>query len=87
MTDEVRAQLKAGDRQWQRDLGNNLNLKKVMGIHAFGSTSPKEIKQAFEKYWQLCEVAVDTDQKPSLTTTALMKMQRLKILGYDYKLF
>lgn len=87
MTDEVRAQLKASDRQWQRDLGNNLNLKTVMGIHAFGSTSPKEIKQAFEKYWQLCEVAVDADQEPSLTTTALMKTQRPKILSYDYKLF
>ena len=83
MTGAVRLQFLKSDREWQRDLGNDHSLKTVLGIHAFGNTSPNEIKQAFEHYWKSCEQAISADDVASLGTSAIMDTQRPKILDRD----
>jgi hypothetical protein len=84
MTEEIRSQFLKSDREWQRNLGKDYSMKTVLGIHAFGSTSPSEIKQAYESLWKKCERAISANEVSSFGATAAMAIQRPKILDRDF---
>jgi len=83
MTSKVREQFKSSEIIWQQQLGNDQSVNYVMGIHGFGSTTPKDVKEAFLQYWQLCENKIGSDHL-SLGTGELMNTRRPKILDHKF---
>jgi hypothetical protein len=59
LTADTRQQLVKSDAAWQREVGNNTSLNKVMGIISFEDASPQEIQEEFKTTWEWSELLLN----------------------------
>lgn len=59
LTAGMRQQLVKSDAVWQREVGSNASLNKVMGIIGFGEASPQEIQEEFKTIWEWSELQLN----------------------------
>ena len=90
ISDGVREQFRSSDTLWQKKIGEDESILTVTGILGYGSTTPKEIKDEFCSFWELCEMFLgfesDDPYRQALNEIYRERMEesRPKILDADF---
>lgn len=90
MTDIIREQFSSSDIVWQQKIGHDESILTVTGIMGYGSTTPREIKEEFASFWNVCELLVGIESKNQYHEALKelhrerMEQSRPKILDSDF---
>lgn len=90
LTDEIRKQLVNSDAAWQREVGNNTTLHRMMGIIGFGDASPLEIQEEFKTLWETSDLMLNLHGDTRMNTgykdrhLNLMEQSRPEILDMRF---